>query len=357
MTTEQIHGNAVLFVMEQLREMDYPIGHPFDDYPHTPQSMALEYIILIKVFTNKNNIVIDFLKKCKSVEYGDFSWQKYNQNISEVIWFHYLYMGLIESDKINLLVDIYNENTKIYDNGKKFEFSFLLSDFNNCLVTSEVKAITCDPFVKENGLKFIDGKRLIKPLFPDLRDSQELIAAEEENNFILKASTYYYQVGTNVKKIINKCRGKNISGRDLFNIGVIFINSATSFEEFYSYLFHKTKGIYPKLQKSNVDALVLISMDAYNDLTLNNIYEMGYVQTVLVNPTERNKSLCKIFRIDSYLALGNDINADVYKKGQEEFGKYKILCREGFVNIIPQDTTEEEIKQYLQYLKSYKIRT
>ena len=32
------------------------------------------------------------------------------------------------------------------------------------IVNSEVKTLTCDPFIKESGLKIIDGQKLIKPL-------------------------------------------------------------------------------------------------------------------------------------------------------------------------------------------------
>ncbi len=355
MIIEQVHNKAKVFVMDQLKKLNYPAGHPFNDYPNTPEAMALELIILIEAFTHKHNIVINLLKKCKGIEKNKFSYVKYNQGISEAMWLYYLYWGLINSDAIDILVDVFDENMPIFDNQKKFEFSFLLSGFADCLIASEVKAITCDPFEKEEQLRCIDGEKLIKPLFPNLRDSSVL--RNQNECTVLEASTYYYQVESNVKKIINKCRGNNISGHNVFSVGAIFINASTSFEEFYSYLFHEKYGIYTKLLASTLDALVFVSLDAKNDLMLNNIYEMGYVQTILLKPTEKNKRLCKMFRLDNYIALGTKVDKEIYEKGQEEYGYYKMLRREGFVNIIPADATEKEIQEYLQYLKSSNIRS
>ena len=43
-------------------------------------------------------------------------------------------------------------------------------------------------------------------------------------------------------------------------------------------------------------------------------------------------------------------------RSKELFGKYKILCREGILNIIPANADEEEINKYVSYLKNHKIR-
>ena len=97
-------------------------------------------------------------------------------------------------------------------------------------------------------------------------------------------------------------------------------------------------------------------MDARNDLKLNNIYSTGYIQTALINPSKDNMDLCKKLRIDNYIALGKKIQPRAYELAQNEFGTYKILCREGFVNIIPADSTEKEIQEYLEFLKGTSIR-
>lgn len=357
MDTKQLFDSATEYVLNELSKLKYPDGHPFNDYPKTPESMALQMLVMIKIFTNRDDLVTSFLKKCKSIENEKFSYIKYNQNISEVIWFYYVYISLIGNDSIDMVQEIYDEEFVIYDNSKKFEYSFLLNTPNSHkkrILTSEIKTLICDPFVKEDALSIADGQKLIKPLFPDLKDSKVL--SDNNDAIILKSSTHYYQMGQNVKKIINKCRGKNVTEFSPFNIGIIFINNSTSFEEFYSYLFNLKRGIYDKLLKSNVDALVLISMDARNDLKLNNIYSTGYIQTALINPSKDNMDLCEKLRIDNYIALGKKIQPRAYELAQNEFGTYKILCREGFVNIIPADSTEEEIQEYLDFLKGTSIR-
>lgn len=357
MDVANTYKNAEKFVLNELEKLNYPKEHPFNDYPKTPESMILRFIIVIKALTNKDEMIIAFLKKCKSIENGAFSYVKYNQSVSEVLWFYYMYVSLIKSNSQELLLDIYDEDVSIYDNDKKFEYSLLMRDEDNgsdFVVASEVKAITCDPFAKETGLRAIDGQKLIKPLFPVLKESE--VMKQESDAVVLQSSTYYYQTEQNIKKIINKCRGNNLIHKPVFNIGVLFINFSTSIEEFYSYLFHKTYGVYDKLLKSNVDALVLVSLDSRNDFELDNIYSMGYIQTILVKPSDANKKICEKLRIDTYIALGDAINEYVYEKAQTEYGKYKILCREGFLTIIPVDSTEEYIKEYLDYLKGTDIR-
>ena len=58
------------------------------------------------------------------------------------------------------------------------------------------------------------------------------------------------------------------------------------------------------------------------------------------------------FRLDNYIALGDNILEFVKEKSKQKYGFYKIFNRDGFLNIIPQEATEEQIEQYLQGLKS-----
>ncbi len=357
MDVESAYKNAEKFVINELQKLNYPKEHPFNDYPKTPESMILRFIIVIKALTNKDKIIIEFLKKCKSIENGSFSYVKYNQGVSEVLWFYYMYVSLVKNDSRELLLDIYDEDVSIYGNDKKYEYSLLIRNENNgsdFVVTSEVKAITCDPFAKEMVLKPVDGQKLIKPFFPALKESEVL--KQESDAIVLQSSIYYNQTNQNIKRIINKCRGNKLINKPVFNIGVLFINFSTSIDEFYSYLFHKTYGLYDKLLKSNVDALVLVSLDSRNDFELDNIYSMNYIQTILVKPSDTNKKICEKLRMDKYIAFGDEIDEYVYEKAQTEYGRYKILCREGFLTIIPFNSTEEDIKEYLNYLRGTDIR-
>jgi hypothetical protein len=54
----------------------------------------------------------------------------------------------------------------------------------------------------------------------------------------------------------------------------------------------------------------------------------------------------------NYIALGDNILEFVKEKSKQKYGFYKIFNRDGFLNIIPKEATEEQIEQYLQGLKS-----
>ena len=72
-----------------------------------------------------------------------------------------------------------------------------------------------------------------------------------------------------------------------------------SFEEFYTYMFNKKKGIYKTMDWGNLDALVLFVLDAKNDIYLQNIYDMGYVVTMLRNESKINQDIMKMMRLDN----------------------------------------------------------
>ena len=142
----------------------------------------------------------------------------------------------------------------------------------------------------------------------------------------------------------------------MINIGFICIHFSTSIEEFYTYMFHKEKGIYKKLQWGNLDALVLFVLDARNDILLQNVYEMGYVATMLRNDTEINRKFMEIMRLDNYVLLGDKVAKSVYDEAQKGAKLYRVLKREGFLNILPYDSTEQGIEDYVNYLKSDSVR-
>ena len=103
-------------------------------------------------------MIRSYAKKCKSIENGMFSAIKYNQEISELSWLYYLIVGVLEKNQINLS-EIFDEEKAIIDNGKKFEYSFLLNN-PRCIAAFEVKTITCDPFIKKD-LKSLMEKSLL----------------------------------------------------------------------------------------------------------------------------------------------------------------------------------------------------
>jgi hypothetical protein len=64
---------------------------------------------------------------------------------------------------------------------------------------------------------------------------------------VLDASTHYRQISKNIKKIREKFDGNGSVPFKMINIGVIVVQFATSIEEFYSYMFHPTKGLIVEL--------------------------------------------------------------------------------------------------------------
>lgn len=304
------------YILDELEKMSLPKEHPFLKYPRTPESRNLEFFILLKIMLGKeSNIPKKLLHKCNAVEDGKFSHMKYLDSC------------------------VFKMPTE-------------------CMVNIEVKTMRCDPFEKETDLKINnvkDGSILIKKLVNDDIEYEKLLC-EHQDAVELKNSTYYSAFNRNIKKIVEKFDGeKNIQCR-MINIGFICVHFSTSIEEFYTYMFHKEKGIYKKLQWGNLDALVLFVLDARNDILLQNIYEMGYVATMLRNDTEINRKFMEIMRLDNYVLLGDKVAKSVYDEAQKGVKLYRVLKRDGFLNILPYDSTEQGIEDYVNYLKSDSVR-
>lgn len=335
-------------VRNMINDADYPDGHPFLDFPNTPESMPVTMLVFILYFTKSKDMTADFVKKCNGKEKGVYSFKKYREGISELIWFYYLLVSVIKTNQIKLQ-DIFDENHILLENKSKFEFTFSIAD-PPCKIAFEVKSLSCDPFERENCLVIKDGQSLIKPFFPSLKESEFL--RSQTKSLVLTESTHYNQISQNIKRINKKCIGKRNSSEKLYVFGTIFITTSTSFEEFYSYFFNDEYGLYDTLKRSNLDALILASLDAKNDCFLDNLYENEYIQTILPHPSEELMKICKGLRLDNYIALGDNILEFVKEKSKQKYGFYKIFNRDGFLNIIPQEATEEQIEQYLQGLKN-----
>lgn len=342
------------YILDELEKMSLPKEHPFLKYPRTPESRNLEFFILLKIMLGKeSNIPKRLLHKCNAVEDGKFSHMKYLEGIDETLILYYILVVNIE----NISSVIY-EPSHIWQNNKTLEYSCVFKMPTECMVNIEVKTMRCDPFEKETDLKINnikDGSILIKKLVNDDIGYEKLLC-EHQDAVELKNSTYYSAFNRNIKKIVEKFDGeKNIQCR-MINIGFICIHFSTSIEEFYTYMFHKEKGIYKKLQWGNLDALVLFVLDARNDILLQNIYEMGYVATMLRNDTEINRKFMEIMRLDNFVLLGDKVVKSVYDEAQKGAKLYRILKRDGFLNILPYDSTEQGIEDYVNYLKSDSVR-
>ena len=241
--------------------------------------MPIKMIIIIYSYTKNINLVTEFVKKCNGKENGRYSFKKYKEGISELTWLYYLIIGVMKTNQIKV-VNVYDEEHILLDNQSKFEYTFSIEN-PKCLIAFEVKSLSCDPFDKEKiTIPPIDGQKIVKPFFPALKESDYL--RNQSDTIVLNSSTHYNQIVSNINRINKKCNGKNISGSDLFFFGTMFITSSTSFEEFYSYFFNEEYGLYDMLKRSNIDALFLASLDAKNDLYLDNLYYNKYIQTIHV---------------------------------------------------------------------------
>ena len=351
---EEIADKYKKIILNEVEKLSLPKEHPFLAYPNTPESRNLDiYIFLNMMMGEQCDIPKKLLQKCNGLDNGKYSHLKFLEGLDEALILYYILIVNLE----NVSSVIY-EPSEIMKNNKTLEYSCVFERPIRCLVNIEVKTMRCDPFVKEDNLNIrsvSDGSILIKRLINDDAEYDTLLRKHPEA-IELKSSTYYSAFKQNIKRIIAKYEGgKNIQC-PMLNIGFICIHFSTSMEEFYTYMFHEEKGIYKNLDWGNLDALVLFLVDARDDVILQNVYEMGYVVTMLKTDTLINRKFMEIMRLDNYILQGNEVNDDIHEVAQKGAKLFKVLKREGFLNILPFEATEEDIKNYLEYLKSEKIR-
>ena len=77
---------------------------------------------------------------------------------------------------------------------------------------------------------------------------------------------------------------------------------------------------------------------------------------MLRNDTEINRKFMQIMRLDNYVLLGDKVAKSVYDEAQKGAKLYRVLKRDGFLNILPYDSTEQGIEDYVNYLKSDSVR-
>lgn len=342
------YKEAEEYVFNLINELHYPKGHPFVEYPNTPDSINLFFIIILKMLMgDEEKVIIDLLKKCKAIENNKYSHKKYLEGLDEVLVLYYIVI-----DNLGKYVNIIYEPDRIFDNDKKLEYS-LINKAEQYIVNFEVKTMLCDPFIKENNLPAKDGTVLIKRLVNDNNIDITKIFPEAIE---LKNSVYYSAFKRNIRKIIEKFDGKRMMDCKMINIGFVCIHFSTSIEEFYAYLFHEEKGIFQTIDWGNLDALVLFASDARNDIKLDNLYQIGYIKTILLNEDAFIQKHLHEMRLDNYVSKGRKVPMDIYEEAQKSYALYKVMNREGYLNIIPYESTEEEIGEYIEYLKGNKIR-
>lgn len=338
------------YINNKLQEMEFPEIHPF--YIEKEEAQLVRTILeILNIIIDDKEVVDDLIKKCRGVECGKFDYERYNQGYSEIIILYYLYLRAIKSNKYKGII---YESKKIFDNDTKLEYSFGFQGKNGLddLVNIEIKTMICDPFFKETCLKSTDGLTLMKVLFNDIDNLTTDLKTRYPDDYWLMKSNYYTPLKRNINKIILKYQGDLKEKCNPINIGIIVINRSTSIEEFYSYFYHKAKGIMNKLDNGNLDALILFSLDAKVTPTLDNLYDQGYIQTIVFSEEAIVREYLQLLQLDNYIQIGKSVREDIYEMGQKEYLRFKIMNREGFLNIIPAECTEEDIKEYLEFLKN-----
>lgn len=343
---------AEKYVVNQISKANYPSNHPFLEYPRTPNGFTVLNLIILKMYGIGDSIICDLIKKCKSIEHGIFNYDKFRQNANELIFLHYL----ISSSVINSIkiLDVKYEDNHIIDNNKIPEYTlFINSDSERkYMVNIEIKTLSCEslPAGKKN-----DGDKYVLPYYKD-QDFIRKLEKQYPDAIILEDKCCLFQLERNICKIVKKFNGNNLTEYPLFNIGVVFIDRSSSFEQFYSYLFNNSFGIFERTKFGNLDALILFSTDAKNDIIMNNIYKCGYIQTIIINEKDGLINLCEKLRLDNIIAIGKRVNKDINEQAQKDHEILKILFREGYITFIPFDTTEEEIANYINFLNGDKPR-
>ena len=165
--TLERYKEAEKYVIDKIKELKYPFGHPFLEYPNTPNSRSLIFLILLKVLMqNEQKIIVNLLKKCRAVEDRKFSNTKYIEGLDEVLILYYVLV-----DNWSRFETILYEPSGLMDNDKTLEYSLVYKE-ENCVVNIEAKTMLCDPFIKEESLPVKDGTVLIKKLVNDVNDDE-----------------------------------------------------------------------------------------------------------------------------------------------------------------------------------------
>lgn len=89
------HKNAIL---DELKKLSLPKGHPFLEYPNTSESRSLDFLILLSMMLEKESgISTKLLKKCNAVENGEFSHMKFLEGLDETLILYYILIANMEN--------------------------------------------------------------------------------------------------------------------------------------------------------------------------------------------------------------------------------------------------------------------
>ncbi len=351
---EQMYKDAEKALDDLIESCGIPKGHPLNNGEKSHHSIGFLALMILNIYLGEQEVIIDYIKKCKAMEGNVFNFEKFNQAIMEPIILYYLVVNLIRSG-IPIYKILYEP--EVYRNGKKLEYSVLAGSTDGKInrINVEIKTLECDPLSKKNGIHYIkDGTKVVKALTSD-EEKVTWIKEQYPDYICLEYKDYYRQFNKNEKKIIEKYTGETTRKYNNINLGFIVLNRASSIEEFYSFLYNKRSGLIKRILPENLDALILFSLDAVNTVVLDNLLEKNYIQTIVFNASNRVMAYLRSLGLDNIIQKEYDVRQSVYELGQKEYMLFRIYNRDGYVNIIDAECTEEEIKAYQNELrKNYK---
>ena len=232
---EQMYKDAEKALDDLIESCGIPKGHPLNNGEKSHHSIGFLALMILNIYLGEQEVIIDFIKKCKAMEGNVFNFEKFNQAIMEPIILYYLVVNLIRSG-IPIYKILYEP--EVYRNGKKLEYSVLAGSTDGKInrINVEIKTLECDPLSKKNGIHYIkDGTKVVKSLTSD-EEKVTWIKEQYPDYICLEYKDYYRQFNKNVKKIIEKYTGETTQEYNNINLGFIVLNRASSIEEFYSFL-------------------------------------------------------------------------------------------------------------------------
>jgi hypothetical protein len=205
----------------------------------------------------------------------------------------------------------------------------------------EIKTISCDPFYGNVAIK--KDQKLIKRYFHDVNLEDYFTKEQLSKMIILEDNIHYRQISKNLKKIDKKFKKTENS----VNIGFVVIQFATSIEEFYSYLYHKEKGIMRKNRFDNTDLFVFFSMTPTPDMKLQEIYDRGHVFSIINDKKIYDDLMIKKFRLDNFIANEEGkIIEELLSLVNKEYGIFRFIVSNDICFFANDDIKEERIQKY-----------
>jgi hypothetical protein len=339
-------------IVSMLASLKYPKDHPFLSVNSDDRSdlVLICYLKALLIDLLGNDTIIDsyIKKRLHSSTHNNFDILIFNQNMNELRFLYYLLISIYRSSIKDCLKGIDAENY----NDINIEYSLLLHTCDLPLrkFNIEVKTLMCDPIFKEETIPFHDKQLFIMPYFKS--SIEENLSEIYPDAYFLKKSSWYRALNKRLKQINDKFKKNKYSSDVNVNIGVIDIEGSTSPNDFFVCMFNKEYGLYYKTDITNIDVIIFFSREQICDWTFSNIYQNGYVQTLLLKNTSGVKEYLELLRLDNYIDIQIVENSDISKA---TYSKFMLIMRDGKYTFTSTDTTDVEINNYFDRIEKQEV--